>query len=350
MSAESYPLAPWNRTCLETCADNHPLFRDNGDWQQQLRDAIRDPQELAALLELPPASLGCATTAGFGLLVPRAFAGRMRKRDRHDPLLLQVLPTTTEANAAPGYSADPLAEHQLARSGALQKYPGRALLIATGACPVHCRYCFRREFPYQSQTAARDNWETALGLIADKPDVHELILSGGDPLTLGNARLQRLVDAVQSLPHLKTLRIHTRFPVVLPARVDNALIDLLESVRLNTVIVLHCNHPAEIDDDVSKAARLLASSCNLLLNQSVLLRGINDDPGTLVQLSEKLLAAKVKPYYLHLLDRVNGTAHFDVSESRATQIVNAMRSQAPGYLVPTLVREIPGELSKTPVT
>lgn len=352
MSAESYPLTRGNRTGLAISADNLALVTATGNWQQQLREAIRDPLELTALLDLPAESIAGQFDRSdpFPLLVPHAFARRMRKGDARDPLLLQVLPSAREAVAADGYSADPVAEQGLAQSGTIRKYPGRALLITTGACPVHCRYCFRREFPYSAQTASRDNWETAIEQIAGQDDIHELILSGGDPLSLSNPRLQRLFAAIEALPHVQTIRIHTRFPVVLPARVDNALIELLNGSRLNTVIVLHANHPAEIDGHVIEATKQLASASNYLLNQSVLLRDINDDAGTLVQLSERLLAAHIKPYYLHLLDRVTGTAHFEVSDSRATQIIATMRKQAPGYLVPTLVREIPGELSKTPVT
>jgi EF-P beta-lysylation protein EpmB len=322
----------------------------SGGWQRQLRDAVREPGELERLLELPAGSLSENARRGhpFPLLVPLSFVARMRKRDRNDPLLLQVLPTRAEDTVSPGFGADPLAEQVLARHGSIQKYPGRALLITTGACPVHCRYCFRREFPYADQAASRDDWQPALAAIRATPGVREVILSGGDPLSLSNRRLARLITRLESLRHVETLRIHTRYPIVLPARVDDGLLALLEATRLQTVIVLHANHPAEIDDSVAAAARALKSATHYLLNQSVLLRGINDDVEALIALSERLRGCGVVPYYLHLLDRVAGAAHFEVAEDEAVALVASMRRRAPGYLVPTLVRDVAGELSKTP--
>lgn len=327
-----------------------PVAADERDWQAQLRNAVRDSDELARLLELPPGSLGTDTRAdAFPLLVPRAFVARMQKGRRDDPLLRQVLPLPAERQTSTGFGPDPLGEQSLARDGVLQKYAGRALLVTTGACPVHCRYCFRREFPYAAQTAARAGWQPALDAIRTSAGIREVILSGGDPLSLGNARLARLVAAIETLPEVTTLRIHTRYPVVLPARVDAGLTELLTGTRLDTVVVLHANHPAEIDDSVAAAAARLRRSTNLLLNQSVLLAGVNDSAEVLIELGERLRAIGVTPYYLHLLDRVAGTAHFEVSTARAREIVARMRQRAPGYLVPQLVRETPGELSKTPV-
>jgi len=325
---------------------------DEPDWRQSLRNAVRSLGELAALLELPAGSLGDSAAAeSFPLLVPREFVARMRKGDPDDPLLRQVLPATAETLAQPGFVADPLRELDFASHGSLQKYPGRALLITTGACPVHCRYCFRREFPYAAQNAGRDNWQPALAALAARPPIGELILSGGDPLSLGNEQLRRLLGQIAAtLPAVQTLRIHTRFPVVLPARVDRGLIDLLAAAPFAVVVVLHANHPAEIDHDVGIATTQLKAVSSALLNQSVLLRGINDDAATLIALGQRLLAANVLPYYLHLLDRVVGSAHFDVDETAARGIIESIRRQAPGYLVPRLVREQPGELCKSPVT
>jgi EF-P beta-lysylation protein EpmB len=214
---------------------------------------------------------------------------------------------------------------------------------------VHCRYCFRREFPYAEQTAARSNAEPALAAIAEMPDVREVILSGGDPLSLDNARLKRLIAGIEALPAVQTLRVHTRFPVVLPERVDRGLVEILSATRLETVVVLHANHPAEIDLAVTAAAARLKPATTALLNQSVLLAGINDDVATLASLSERLFAGGILPYYLHLLDRVAGAAHFEVPEKRAVLLIEALRQRVPGYLVPKLVRERPGELSKTAV-
>jgi len=351
MSAESYSFDQGNRTGLNARSEAKSAPVAAPDWRAELRDAVRDPAELAALLELPPEALAgiAAAPDGFALLVPRSFVARMRKRDPDDPLLRQVLPLAAEAIAAAGFGPDPLAEQRLARHGGIRKYPGRALLIATGACPVHCRYCFRREFPYAAQTAARGSFGPALEAIRTAPGVTEVILSGGDPLSLGNGRLGRLIARIEALPGVTTLRIHTRFPVVLPVRVDRGLVRLLETTRLRTVVVLHANHPAEIDDPVAAAAAKLKACTDLLLNQSVLLRGVNDDADTLIALSERLSACGIAPYYLHQLDRVSGAAHFEVDDETAVALLESMRRRAAGYLVPRLVRDRPGELSKTPI-
>lgn len=351
MGAASYRVDPGIRTSLSRPIELQRAPPREPGWQQQLRDAVRDVAELERLLDLPENSLAPRRKpdAAFPLLVPRAFVARMRQRDPFDPLLCQVLPTPAEDDASDGYSNDPLDEFRLAEQGSISKYPGRALLITTGACPVHCRYCFRREFPYVSQTAARDNWQPALAAIAATPGIREVILSGGDPLSLSNGRLRKLIGRIESLPGIQTVRIHTRFPIVLPARVDDELIDILGSTPLNTVVVVHANHPAEIDATVERAAAALKSCTGLLLNQSVLLRGINDAVETLIQLSERLQKAGIAPYYLHLLDRVSGAAHFDVDAATATDLIVAMRQQMPGYLVPALVRDQAGELSKTPI-
>ena len=351
MSAASYRVVPGNRTSLSRPREDRSDPAADPGWRRQLRDAVREIGELERLLELPSGSLALGTDRpnSFPLLVPRGFIARMRNKDPFDPLLRQVLPTPEEDADAQGYGHDPLREQVLAHHGSISKYPGRVLLITTGACPVHCRYCFRREFPYPSQNASRDDWQPALETIRRTPGVREVILSGGDPLSLSNDRLQALIAGIESLPKIATLRIHTRFPIVLPARVDDGLIEILESTRLNTVVVVHANHPAEIDDSVEAAARALKRSASYVLNQSVLLRGINDGVETLIRLSERLLDCGIVPYYLHLLDRVSGAAHFDVAEEKATELVAAMRRQAPGYLVPTLVRDQAGELSKTPI-
>jgi EF-P beta-lysylation protein EpmB len=348
MGAASYPFAPRIRTALSATLEKLEL--PEPDWRALLRDAVRDPAELARMLDLPLEALGhVADIERFPLLVPRGFVARMRPRDPRDPLLRQILPTGLEAVSVPGFGADPVGELKLAHEGAIQKYPGRALLITTAACPVHCRYCFRREFPYAEQTAARSNAEPALAAIAEMPDVREVILSGGDPLSLDNARLKRLIAGIEALPAVQTLRVHTRFPVVLPERVDRGLVEILSATRLETVVVLHANHPAEIDLAVTAAAARLKPATTALLNQSVLLAGINDDVATLASLSERLFAGGILPYYLHLLDRVAGAAHFEVPEKRAVLLIEALRQRVPGYLVPKLVRERPGELSKTAV-
>lgn len=318
-----------------------------GSWQRQLQDAVRDVAELAALLELPTETLAPADEPRFPLRVPRAFVARMRKGDPRDPLLLQVLPTMLEQASVPGFTADPVEEIGLAHGGVVRKYAGRALLIATGACPVHCRYCFRREFPYPSQLAARADWGPALAAVREQPGTDEVILSGGDPLSLGNARLGALLRKLEALGTLRRVRIHTRFPIVLPARVDDGLLGLLSALRLTRVVVVHANHPNELDDDVADALHAIGRTGTTVLNQSVLLRGVNDDADVLAALSERLLDCGAVPYYLHLLDPVAGAAHFDVDEAHARALHAALTARLPGYLVPRLVREIPGRASKT---
>jgi EF-P beta-lysylation protein EpmB len=315
-------------------------------WQAAVQNAVRDLAELARLLELPLEALDALAPADFPLLVPRGFVARMRKRDPRDPLLLQVLPRTAEAGIVPGYSTDPVREQDLATDGLIQKYPGRALLIASGACPLHCRYCFRRAFPYQQQLAARGGWDAALRALRERRDVREAILSGGDPLSLTNRKLGELVAKLE-ITSIDTLRIHTRFPVAVPERIDDGLLRVLSSTRLNTVVVIHCNHANELDDGVAGALRALKPRVGALLNQSVLLRDVNDDVEALARLSERLFACGVLPYYLHLLDPVAGAAHFDVDAARGRDLVAKLRLRLPGYLVPTLVKETPGELSKT---
>ncbi len=284
----------------------------------------------------------------FPMRAPGDFVARIRPGDPADPLLRQVLPQAAELESAPGFVADPLDEQTASVApGVLHKYPGRALLIVTGACAVHCRYCFRREFPYADHHAGVDEWRPALAYLAADPSLREVILSGGDPLTLSNRRLGELLTALERIPHLQRLRIHSRIPVVSPARIDDELLEILAQTRLRRVAVIHANHPREIDDAAAAALRRLGSAGVTLFNQSVLLRGVNDDPDTLAELSETLFAAGVTPYYLHLLDPVRGTAHFAVKESAALAIMEALRQRLPGYLAPRLVREQPGQLAKT---
>lgn len=325
--------------------ETSPGLPREGSWQDALRRAVRSAAELAALLELPASAI--APDAGFPLLVPRGFVARMRKGDPRDPLLLQVLPRAAEQAQAAGFTADPLGEQAAAAGGVLQKYSGRALLITTGACPVHCRYCFRRAFPYEAQLASRSDWSAALEALAGRADVTEVILSGGDPLSLSNARLGRLLERLEQLPRLTALRIHTRFPVILPERIDRGLLALLGGSRLPVVLVLHANHANELDAAVDAALASLKEAGVMLLNQSVLLRGVNDDADALAALSERLFAAGVLPYYLHLLDPVAGAAHFEVAEAEGHALVAALRARLPGYLVPRLARETPGAPSKT---
>jgi EF-P beta-lysylation protein EpmB len=318
-------------------------------WQRELADAIRDPAELWALLGLAPAALPAAASR-FPLLVPRPFAARMRPGDPRDPLLLQVLPVGAEDAEVAGWSADPLHEADaLAGPGLVRKYRGRGLLLLTGGCAVNCRYCFRREFPYAASGATRRGVAGGVEAIAADETISEVILSGGDPLLLDDTLLADLVGRLERIPHVRRLRIHTRLPVVLPSRVTATLVGLLADSRLTRVVVIHANHPAELDDAVAAAIRALAATPAMILNQAVLLAGVNDSAATLAALSERLVELGVAPYYLHLLDRVRGAAHFDVPESRAVDLHRRLRDSLPGYAVPRLVREVPGELAKVPI-
>jgi EF-P beta-lysylation protein EpmB len=320
-------------------------------WRESLASAVTDPAELCAILELDASLVAPAIEAarGFALRVPRGFVNRMRRGDPNDPLLLQVLPLGAELAQAAQFTTDPVGDlASRAAAGVLHKYHGRALLIATGACAVHCRYCFRRHFPY-SESALHQGWRGALDHIRADASVTEVILSGGDPLSLSDRRLAQLTHALQSIPHVRRLRIHTRYPIVLPERIDASFLEWFDSVTLQKVVVIHANHAQEIDAVVAHACRRLARAGATVLNQSVLLAGVNDSIETLAELSEALFAMNVLPYYLHVLDKVQGAAHFDIDEARALALHAGLSARVPGYLVPRLVREIPGESAKTPV-
>ena len=325
-------------------------LRQTPRWQTELARVVTEPGELLALLGLGEEWRAAAEAAAktFPLRVPRGFVARMRRGEPHDPLLRQVLPLAAELVPAPGFGFDPVGDHAAQRStGVLHKYQGRVLLTATGACAVHCRYCFRRHFPYEQANASADGWRAALDYIAADASIAEVILSGGDPLTLSDRRLAEFVQSLTHIPHVTRLRLHSRLPVVLPERVTPALCDALTGTRLRAVMVLHANHAQEIDASVQMACARLAASGFHLLNQSVLLRGVNDSVEALVNLSEALFAAGVLPYYLHQLDRVQGAAHFEVADDTARYLHAAMSARLPGYLVPRLVREVPGAPAKT---
>jgi len=321
-------------------------------WRRELAEAVTDPAELLGLLRLDPGLLPAARRAAalFGLKVPRSFVNRMRPRDPRDPLLLQVLPLDAETFDVPGFGADPVGDLAAVRvPGVLSKYRGRALLMTTGGCAVNCRYCFRRAFPYDSGTLTPARLEAAVTELAALPGLEEVILSGGDPLALPTARLGRITTALARLPGLRRLRLHTRTPVVLPSRVDELLLRWLRSLPWPVVIVLHVNHPRELSAELREALAALAATGARLLNQSVLLRGINDEAPILARLSRELLDAGVLPYYLHALDRARGTAHFEVPDAKALALHAELAATLPGYLVPRLVREVEGAPAKRPV-
>jgi EF-P beta-lysylation protein EpmB len=320
-------------------------------WRELWRDAITDAGEL-----LQAVGLGHRTDllppddAGFPLRVPRGFAARMRQGDPTDPLLLQVLPRRAEHDVVDGFTVDAVGDMaSRAGHGVLHKYDGRALLIASGSCAVNCRYCFRRHFPYGEEIAAAAQWREALAHVKADDSIRELILSGGDPLSLATHKLEELTRGLADMPHVIRLRIHTRLPVVLPERIDDAFIDWLAALPLQKVVVLHANHANEFDAAVDAACARLRSAGATLLNQSVLLKEVNDNADTLVTLCERSFAAGVLPYYLHQLDKVAGAAHFEVSDERALGLMEVLRGRLPGYLVPKLVRELQGDPSKRPV-
>jgi EF-P beta-lysylation protein EpmB len=324
------------------------------DWRQQLKEAVRDPAELCRLLELPasfvePARRAAAT---FPLFAPRGYVARMAPGDPADPLLRQVLPLGDELAEVPGFTNDPVDDAAARRlPGMLQKYSGRALLIVTGACAIHCRYCFRRHYPYDEAPKSLDAWEPALAELAVDPTIDEVILSGGDPLVLVDDRLEALVRRLEQIPHLRRLRIHTRLPIMIPERVCDSLLAWFSTsgTRLTPICVVHANHANELDEAVAAACARLQQAGVLLLNQSVLLRGVNDTVAAQADLCRRLADLRVVPYYLHQMDRVRGAAHFETSEADGRWIIEQLRAELPGYLVPRYVREVPGEPSKSPI-
>lgn len=316
---------------------------------------IRDPRELADATGLGAAAAALLDSAGaheaarrFPLRVPRELVARMRPGDADDPLLRQFAPSADEILPAAGWTVDPLAEAEASPvPGLLHKYRGRVLLIVTGACPVHCRYCFRRHFPYGEHELSDQALERAIDYVRGDASILEVILSGGDPLSLDDETLAALEAKLSAILHLRRLRIHTRWPIAIPARVNAVLLDWLGRSRLRPLIVVHANHPAEIDDGVRGALAALRGRGLTVLNQSVLLRGVNDSADALCALSESLDEAGVLPYYLHLLDPVEGAAHFAVGEGEARELMRAVAARLPGYLVPRLVREEVGKPAKT---
>ncbi len=320
-------------------------------WQWQLKQAVRSPEKLLALLELEDgvSEQELAARKAFPMMVPLPFVDKMAKGDRSDPLFRQVWPSAEELLPSPGYVADPLQEHEAVVPGLIHKYGNRVLLIVRGGCAINCRYCFRRHFPYQENKPGEHHWQEALSYIQQNTAINEVILSGGDPLMADDLQLSRLIRQLESIDHLKRLRIHSRLPVVIPSRLTDALLHQLQQSRLQAILVLHINHPNELDKQLRERLVDYRQAGIWLLNQSVLLAGINDTTETLVALSEALAEAGVQPYYLHLLDKVSGAAHFDIPEHRAQALAQELLESLPGFLVPKLVREIAGEKSKTPL-
>lgn len=324
------------------------MIKQEPSWQQSLASAITSWSDLYDLLELDVSNVNFSERAqqSFALRVPREFAARMQKANPHDPLLLQILPQAIELQMVDNFSNDPLFEIQKNPvPGLLHKYPNRVLLTLTGGCAINCRYCFRRHFPYDDNLPGRVNWQRAIDYIAADKNLDEVILSGGDPLVLKDHLIAEFVSQLEKIKHIERLRIHTRLPIVIPSRVTAEWIMWMQKTRFHMIVVVHCNHANEIDSTVKNALKKLCA-VSTVLNQSVLLKNVNDDATALVNLSKKLFDANVLPYYLHLLDKVQGAAHFDVSEEKADALIAEIKKQLPGFLVPKLAREVPGMLSK----
>ncbi|WP_194438552.1 EF-P beta-lysylation protein EpmB [Vibrio fluminensis] len=321
------------------------------NWLKQLANGISDPAKLLEQLEIDPSPWqhGFEARTLFAQRVPQSFVDRMEKGNPFDPLLRQVLPLSEEFAVHEGYSTDPLEEQDNQIPGLLHKYRNRALMIVKGGCAVNCRYCFRRHFPYQDNKGSKAVWQTSLDYIAAHSELNEVIFSGGDPLMAKDDELRWLIERIAAIPHIKRLRIHSRLPVVIPARITEELLEIFRSTRLQVVLVTHINHANEINQELTDKTAVLKKVGVTLLNQGVLLKGVNDNVGALVALSEALFDANILPYYIHVLDKVQGAAHFWVSDQEAKRLMAGLIEEVSGYLVPTLTREIGGRPSKTPL-
>jgi|TARA_Y100000310_G_scaffold325618_1_gene389331 EF-P beta-lysylation protein EpmB len=318
-------------------------------WQEILADSVTTVAELTKLLDIEGVPLNAEVDPAFPLFAPRPYLARIEQRNGDDPLLLQILPTNLERAVQPGFSLDPLDERATTLdSGLMSKYRGRVLILAAGTCAINCRFCFRRHFPYDEHKPSKQDWQAIFAFIEGDESIHEVILSGGDPLVINDQRLAWVAQRLAAIRHLKRLRIHTRLPIAIPQRVCDSLLQWMAATTLQTVLVTHCNHPRELDDLVLSSLLRLRQCGVTLLNQSVLLKGINDDADVIVSLSERLFEAGVHPYYLHLLDRVQGAGHFWLSDEEAQRIYHEAVARLPGYLLPRLVREVPGARAKMP--
>ncbi len=320
-------------------------------WQKELSNVVTDPKKLLEMLEIDSNSYLQHFDARklFPVRVPRPYISRMKKNDFNDPLLRQVMPLSDEHIITQGYLTDPLEEHDTVAEGLLHKYKHRVLMIVKSGCAINCRYCFRRHFPYEENSPNKNRWQAALNYINNHQEINEVIFSGGDPLMASDEHLQWLIKQIETIKHVSRLRIHSRLPIVIPQRITDTLVEVLSQTRLKTTMVLHVNHPNEIDNSVTQSVEKLRYANIALFNQSVLLKGVNDSANTLCQLSEILFDCGIQPYYLHMFDPVQGVAHFDVHENQAKNIAQEMMETLPGFLMPKLVREIAGEANKTPI-
>lgn len=319
-------------------------------WKEILSNAISSPKILSEYLNIPLPSISDQANEDFKLFAPEPYLQRIEKENINDPLLKQILPAHQETLAQQGYSKDPLSEESYnAVPGLIHKYKSRVLLVSGASCAINCRYCFRRHFPYSENRLSKEQWLQSIDYILQHPELNEVILSGGDPLVNNDKQLKWLTSKLCDIPHIKRLRIHTRLPVVIPQRVDAALLSWLSALPLQKIMVLHINHPNEIDSSVKQAIQNIKATGTLVLNQSVMLASVNDDAEILSRLSEDLFDIGVLPYYLHRLDKIEGAGHFDLSQARIKEIYTDLLARLPGYLVPKLVAEIPHRSSKTPL-
>lgn len=321
------------------------------NWQAELRDNIRDPQQLLETLGLRAKDIAYSEEGlkQFSVNVTQHFVSLMQFGDANDPLLRQVFPFLEETKNTHGFSIDPLNEFNNTQNGLIQKYHGRALLVMTGACAIHCRYCFRRHFPYSDNSNTQQQWQTVFEQIKHDKSLSEIILSGGDPLTWSDEKLERFIQGIENIKHIKRLRIHSRLPIVLPSRVTAKLISILNNTRLKLVFVMHSNHANELNSDIELMSKKFNEASILLLNQAVLLKGVNDNLNALKALHERLFDVSIGAYYLHQFDPVQNAAHYAVSDKKATELMQKLRSKLPGYMIPTLVKEEIGEANKTPI-
>lgn len=336
---------------MPSVAQTEKFFPPMG-WGEVLAQSLRSSDELLAALELKLADFpdGLSIAKQFPLLVPRPFMERMVKGDPRDPLLLQVLPLEAEDQLQPGFTVDPLGEQMTnVETGVIHKYHGRVLLLAASGCAINCRYCFRRHFPYSENRLGRSQWQSALNYIVQDSSITEVILSGGDPLMLQDERLAELVESIAEIAHVQRLRVHSRLPVVIAERLTDQLTDILTRTRLRSTLVLHVNHPNELTPEHAQRLAVMCQAGVTLLNQTVLLKGVNNSAEVLIELSEQLFNHHLLPYYLHVLDRVQGAQHFDVSSAEAYALYQQMLAKLPGYLVPKLVREEAGQPHKMPL-
>jgi EF-P beta-lysylation protein EpmB len=328
------------------------LLQNRQIWQQELADGFSNIDEICKYLNIPLADNKATLSAiNFPFRVPREFVDRMEKGNLNDPLLKQILPTVDEHIATPDFTHDPVGDLQsMTETGVIHKYQGRVLLITTGSCAINCRYCFRRNFPYGDFQLSSSKYIKAINYIESHQDISEVILSGGDPLLLNDQKLIGLIQKIESIPHIKRIRIHSRIPIVLPSRITTELCEYLLAVKKDIILVVHANHANELNDKVKFACKQLKSANITLLNQAVLLKGINNTVERLSTLHEKLFTFNIMPYYLHLLDKAAGTVHFEVSEDEGILLMNQIKKILPGYLVPKLVKELTGATNKIIIT